>query len=162
MQKHDIETAICLFFSKAQGIPETVADEIITGQFVNYFEYSQIKAELKKDGFIKGGAIKATAKGLAWAERFCSSLPGNFKQEIETEAEKIKQKIETEKICRTSLTEGETLYINAEIGDIGAPVMKISLYAPDQANAAKIENAIKRDPLRFYKKVMRLIESPEA
>ncbi|MDR0991753.1 MAG: DUF4364 family protein [Ruminococcus sp.] len=163
-EKNDIETAICLFFRDASGVPETAADEIITDRFINFFAYAEAKAELIHDGFVShfGGIIKSLPKGDAWADEFGGSLPPDKKTELIASAQKLKKETELKKVCRTSVTGEDWIYVNAEIGDADSPVLKLSLYAPDTQNAEKIETAIKSNPFGIYKKIIRIIEKTEA
>jgi hypothetical protein len=159
----DIKTALCLFFSYSGELSENLADDEITG-FVSYFGYTAAKSELLRDGFLTltGGNLKITQKGENWAEQLAESLPPLIKERFITEAKNLKKAAETQRICRTSVTGEEMIYINAEIGEAEAPVMKFSLYVPDNENAAKIEAAIRRDPFGVYKKIMSVIEKTEA
>jgi hypothetical protein len=158
----DIKTALCLFFLHSGETAESVADDEITG-FISYFGYAAAKAELLRDGFItqRGGSLKITTKGESWAKELGDSLPTEIKESVIKKAQDIKKAAETRRICRTSITDGEKIYINAEIGEADAPVMKFSLYVPDRENAENIEAAIMRDPFGIYKKIMGVIEKKD-
>jgi hypothetical protein len=157
----DIKTAICLFFSASGEALEIKSDEIIT-RFISYFDYAAAKAELLSYGFLvsQNGNIKITDKGQKWAENLGGSLKSDIREQLLSEAQRLKTETETAKICRTKIEGGENFFITAEIGDETLPVMTIKLYAPDEKNAEKIEAAIKRDPFGVYKSFMKIIEKP--
>jgi hypothetical protein len=157
----DIKTAICLFLSVSGEVSEKLFDEKIT-ELINYFEYAAAKAELISGGFLeaKNGNIKITDKGTEWAQNLSGSLDFETREQIKSEAEKLKKITETEKICRTKIEGDENFFVTAEIGDEAMPVMTVKLFAPDRKNAEKIEAAIRRDPLSVYKNFMKIIEKP--
>lgn len=160
---HSVKIAICFLLDEIdKPISESELYEIVMkSEAVNYFHYNQALEELMKSGavaqFSENGEnyIRIEEKGRQSSECYNDYVPYHFRKRLLKSAFLFFSKQKREKEVKIDITEAETGFcVNCVFGGEELELMRLSLYAPDKAQAELISDKILLNPELFYSNVI--------
>ena len=185
-EMNDLHSAKILLCYLMERIDRPISEErlydIVTGSnVINHFLYAEALEELVKNGSLsfsdnesfpeekngaednKGRMIVLEQKGRLGAEYFNNTIPATFRRRILTAAfhSFAAERRREESSCEISPTEnGFTVELSVHDKSLG--LMKLSLYAPDRAQAELIAEHMQRNPSQLYSNVIGyVLDNPE-
>ncbi|PWM36249.1 MAG: DUF4364 domain-containing protein [Clostridiales bacterium] len=161
----EIKFLICHLLEQA-GEPVTFGQLATTFQktgYVNYFEFSSLMSEMLEQGHLRmlgegGMAYELTEHGRSTAKQFYKDVPLAVRERCERELQRQltlgRRMRENSVVIRP---EGDGYVITLEIPDIGASLMKLSLFVPTKELCEQVKRRFLNDPQLTYKGVIALV-----
>lgn len=179
-EMNDLHSAKILLCYLMERIDRPISEErlydIVTGSnVINHFLYAEALEALVKNGSLSfsekndqsdynnGRMIVLEQKGRLGAEYFNNTIPATFRRRILTAAfhSFAAERRREESSCEITPAEnGFTVELSVHDKSLG--LMKLSLYAPDRAQAELIAEHMQRNPSQLYSNVIGyVLDNPE-
>lgn len=179
-EMNDLHSAKILLCYLMERIDRPISEErlydIVTGSnVINHFLYAEALEALVKNGSLSfsekndqsdynnGRMIVLEQKGRLGAEYFNNTIPATFRRRILTAAfhSFAAERRREESSCEiTPVENGFTVELSVHDKSLG--LMKLSLYAPDRAQAELIAEHMQRNPSQLYSNVIGyVLDNPE-
>ncbi len=163
---YEIKILVCFLLSRMKSgmTLYEINDALLQQGLVNYFELANAMADLKESGHLSGEIrgdetyYRLTPLGEETAAAFSSSLPLSVREKALNRARhrRLREKIESSN--RAEITPcGEGFSVEMTISDVGADLMKLSLFLPTKQEAERVRREFIADPLIIYKGVLALL-----
>ncbi len=160
----EIRILICHILMEADSPMsfDELTEAVLSDGAANYFEFSDALAELESSGCVL--ALKSpagiseyslTEKGRAVEATLVGKLPLSIKEKSAEAARNILRRRRIEKENLVSITKTEDGFkVHMRVTDIGTDLMELSLFMPDEEQAAFVRERFLSNPAETYSKVL--------
>lgn len=171
-EKYDIKILICYLLDAVQTpLSRDQLNAVFQdGQVVNYFAFCDTLTELLKSGHLRQElrdgreVLLLNPLGVETARRLDRSLPKSLRDNVLTSALQLIARLRIERDNDVSIRPVHNGYmVDCRTHDGDFDIMRLSLYAPDRAQADTIRLRFLHDPSYIYQRLIELLlEQPEA
>ena len=152
---YTVKILICFLMEKVgRPITEQQLIEVLSSaRTVNYFLLTSTFAELKRLGHLReqGGRYTLTPLGEETARKLSSQLPVTLRERVLETAGNLRRKGKLERETSVSVTGGdEGCRVDFSFHDGELEFMRLSLYAPDLAQAEQLKEQLLQQYQQLY------------
>lgn len=150
-------------------VPRHVIETALALCNVNIFQIQEALYNLLENGNLTQQEdedntpyLFATDQGKCVAEELRKDIGLSYREKAiayaAVEMNKLRQSIGVEASVEERAKIGETEhYCHVSLSDVGLPLMKLSLYAPNRIHAEMMAERFRKDPLTVYQKVLQIL-----
>ena len=161
-EKYDIKILICYLLS---SVPSPLSREELNAvfqdeQLVNYFSFCDALSELLESGHLhrEDEVLVLDELGRETAKRLDRSLPSSLRDRVVETAMRLLARRKIEQENQVDITPYQNGFqVHCTMHDADFDLLRLSMYAPDRAQADAIKARLLEDPSRIYQGLIELL-----